>query len=232
VEKERIVHFVGKKAFNIEGLGPKIIEQLINEGLVNSVADLFKLTKGDLEPLERFAEKSAQNLVAAVQGAKKIDLARFIYALGIRHAGEETALALAGHFGSLQKIREASLADLESIDDVGQVVALSVYQYFREAENQQLLDDLAKAGVKIQNQQALNSGRLSGKILVLTGVLESLTRDEAKAKIRNLGGRASESVSSKVSYLVAGQAPGSKYDKAKKLGVKIISEKDFLELIK
>jgi len=232
VEKERIVHFVGKKAFNIEGLGPKIIEQLINEGLVNSVADLFKLTKGDLEPLERFAEKSADNLVAAIQVAKKIELAKFIYALGIRHAGEETAMALAGSFGSLKKILQASIEDLESIDDVGQVVALSIYQFFREAESRKLLEDLNKAGVQVDNHITQSSKRLAGQIFVITGALKSLTRDEAKDKIRSFSGRVSESVSSKTSYLVAGQEPGSKYDKAKKLGVKIISEKEFLELIK
>ncbi|HLC64004.1 MAG TPA: NAD-dependent DNA ligase LigA, partial [Patescibacteria group bacterium] len=231
-EKEKIIHFVSKKAFNIEGLGPKIIEQLINEGLISSAAQLFKLTEGDLEPLARFAEKSARNLIDSIQASKKVSLAKFIYGLGIRHAGESTAVSLASHFGSLAKIGSAKRAELESIRDIGRVVAESIFDYFQNSENQKLLAELKEAGVTVSNVESHPSGRLKGETFVLTGSLESLTRDEAKDKIRQAGGQVSESVGKKTGYLVAGDKPGSKYDKAKKLGVAIISEKELLNIIK
>ncbi|MBU1131355.1 NAD-dependent DNA ligase LigA [Patescibacteria group bacterium] len=230
VEREKINHFVSKAGFNIEGLGPKIVEQLINEGLVTDAADLFKLTEGDLEPLERFAEKSAKNLVESIQSVKEIELAKFINALGIRHVGEETAIALAHQFGSLTKLESADLEELESIRDIGGVVAKSIYEYFRDRESQNFLKKLENVGVQVSSSK-VQSGKLSGKTFVLTGSLESLPRDEAKDKIRSLGGQISESVSQKTDYVVAGDEPGSKFDKAKKLGVKIISEKEFLKLI-
>jgi len=229
-EKEKINHFVSKKAFAIEGLGPKIIEQLINEGLVSSPADLFKLTEGDLQPLERFAEKSSRNLIDSIQSAKKISLAKFIYALGIRHAGEETAIALAKAFGSLDRISSAKLEDLDSIRDVGGVMAESIFGWFKSAENQKLLAELIEAGVEVARVKAV-SGKLSGKTFVLTGSLESLTRDQAKEKIRKAGGAVSESIGKKTDYLVAGAEPGSKLAKAEKLGVAVIAEKEFLDLV-
>ena len=232
VEKERLIHFVSKKAFNIDGLGPKIIEQLINEGLLISPADLFKLTPGDLKPLERFAEKSAQNLVEAIQGAKKIELAKFIYALGIRHVGEETAIQLANYFGSLKKIQEASFEELESINDVGTVVAQSICDFFHDKDHLKLLEELENIGVHVSYIVDRVSKRLNGKSFVLTGTLKSLSRDEVKDKIRQAGGQVSSSVSKKTDYVVVGEEPGSKYNKAKQLGVKIISEKEFLELLK
>ena len=229
-EKERIIHFVSKKAFDIDGLGPKIIEQLINEGLVSSPADLFKLTEGDLKPLERFAEKSARNLIDSIRSAKKISLAKFIYALGIRHAGEETGVALANSFGSLGRISSAKLEELDSLRDVGEIMAESIFGWFQSAENQKLLARLKEAGVEISDVQAA-SGKLSGKTFVLTGSLESLTRDQAKEKIRKAGGVVSESIGKKTDYLVAGAEPGSKLAKAEKLGVAVIAEKEFLDLV-
>ena len=232
VEKEKIIHFVSKKAFNIEGLGPKIIEQLINEGLIASAADLFNLTEGDLEPLERFAEKSAQNLITAIQASKQNSLPKFIYALGIRHVGEETAIDLAGRFGSLEKIKSASLAELEAIKDIGGVIARSLYDFFQNRDNLDFLDKLKTAGAEPVKARVKKSGKLAGQTFVLTGSLDSLTRDEAADKIRLAGGDVSASVSQKTDYLVAGAEPGSKFAKAKKLGVKIIDEKEFLNLLK
>jgi len=232
VEQEKIIHFVGKAGFNIEGLGPKIIEQLINEGLVADAADLFSLTKGDLEPLERFAEKSAGNSIMAIQTAKKISLAKFINALGIRHVGEATAVELADNFGSLPKLQAAGFAELEAIKDIGGIMAKSIYDYFRDKDNQHFLKKLAAAGINIASAKLPVQGKLNGQVFVLTGTLKALERSVAKEKIRSWGGAVSESVSRKTDYLVAGESPGSKYEKAKQLGIKIITEKEFLNLLK
>lgn len=231
VNKEKIIHFVSKGAFNIEGLGPSIVEQLINEGLINDAADLFKLTEGDLLPLQRFAEKSAGNLVQSISQSKKIELPKFIYALGIRHVGEETAFSLARHFQTLTKIKQAVLADFSSIKDIGEVVARSLSDYFQNRANQKFLEKLTAVGAQVLSAKIKITGKLFGHTFVLTGALASLSRNEAKEKIRQAGGEVAEAVSKKTDYLVAGFEPGSKYDKAKQLGVKIISEKEFLELL-
>jgi len=232
LEIKKIMHFVSKKAFDIEGLGGKIIEQLVNEGLISNAADLFKLTKGDIEPLERFAEKAADNLIQSIEESKNVTLSRFIYALGIRHVGEETAVDLANYFGTLQKLISAPQERLESIPDVGNIVAKSIYEYFDDSKNQKFVQDLIKSGVKIEEVKIKRHQPLKGKIIVLTGTLESLTRDDAKAKIRSLGGDVSSSVSKNTDFVVVGTEPGSKYGKAKKLGVKIIKEKEFSKIIK
>lgn len=230
--RERLIHFVSRRAFDIEGMGDKIAEQLINEGLVKDPADLFSLTAGDLEPLARFAEKSAQNLVEAIRSRKKINLARFIYALGIRHVGEETALALAHHFHALDKLQQITHEDLQKVPDIGPVVADSIFKWFNEKKNQALLKKFSDAGLQVENEKGINvSGHLAGLSFVLTGELKSLTRDQAKDLIRANSGIVSESVSKKTSYVVAGDKPGSKYDKAKSLGVKILDEAGFKKLI-
>lgn len=232
VEQEKIVHFVSKKAFNMDGLGPKIIGALINAGLINSAADLFKLKAGDVAPLERFAEKSSTKLIESIQGATKISLARFIYALGIRHAGEETAVDLAKHFGSLDKLANASQEEIEALPRLGGVMAKSIHQYFNNPVNKKFLEELKQGGVQILAPEAKQqSAKLAGQTFVLTGGLEKLTRDSAKEKIRAWGGEVSESVSKKTGYVVVGSEPGSKYDKAKKLGIKILSEDEFLDLL-
>ena len=232
VEKEKIVHFVSRKAFDIEGLGPKIIEQLINEGLIGSAADLFKLTADDLEPLARFAEKSAGNLVEALSKSKKISLAKFIYSLGIRHVGEETAIALAEQFGSVAKIKKTSLAELAEVEDIGEETAKSLRDYFNSPATIKFLQDLEKAGVKPFFIKTDKSAKLNGQVFVLTGGLDNFTRDEAKNLIRKNGGEVSSAVSKQTDYVVAGTDPGSKYDKAKKLGIRILTEKDFSEMFK
>lgn len=248
-QRERIKHFVSKKGFDINGLGPKIINQLMDEGLISDPADIFSLTEGDLIPLERFGEKSAANLVEAIAKSKKIPLAKFIYALGIRHIGEETAQLLAaeiknqeGHHPHLPKIKikellnyfqKLSLEDLQHIQDIGPVVGKSIYDWFRDKRNLKLLQELDKAGLQIQIPKLKTfTPKLQDKTFVLTGQLESMTREEAKAKIRALGGDVSSSVAKTTDFVVVGQKPGSKYDKAKKLGVKIIKEREFLEMIK
>lgn len=231
-QRRQIYHFVSKKAFDIEHLGPKIIDRLIDEGLIRDAADIFTLTQGDIEPLERFAEKSAQNLIEAIEGAKKIPLAKFIYALGIRHVGEETAIDLANYFGSLEKIKKASLEELQNIQDIGPIVGKSIYDWFQKKENIKFLEKLEKYGVKIEAPKMKISKKLVGKTFVLTGELASMTRDEAKEKIRSLGGNVSESVSKKTDFVVVGANPGSKYEKAKQLNIKIIDEKEFLKIVK
>jgi DNA ligase (NAD+) len=230
--KEKLYHFVSKKAFEIDGLGPKIIDHLWQNDLVKNPADIFSLKKEDLESLERFAEKSASNIISAIEKSKHISLSRFIFGLGIRHVGEETAFALARRFGTLEKIKKASLEQINAVQDIGDVVAKSLYDFFQDEKNLKLVDNLEKAGVKIIPEHIKHKQTLSGKTFVLTGSLSVMTRDDAKAKIRDLGGDVSSSVSKETDFVVAGSEPGSKYDKAKKLGVKIIDEKEFLRMIK
>ncbi len=229
--RRELYHFVSKGAFDIEGLGPKIIDQLMDEGLIRDAADIFSLKEGDLVPLERFAEKSARNLIQAINKSRRISLARFIYSLGIRHVGEETAVDLANHFGSLEKLEKASLEELESIPDIGQIVAQSIYDYFHNEQNRRFIQRLIESGIEIIKPQPIKK-TLKGKTFVLTGTLSSLTREEAKAKIRARGGDVSSTVSKNTDFVVCGENPGSKYEKAKKLGVKIIGEKEFLKMLK
>jgi len=237
--REIIRHFVSKPAFNIEGLGPKIIDRFLDEGLISDAANIFELNEGDIAGLERFGEKSAQNIVSEIQDRKKIPLCRFIYALGILQVGEETAVALARYFPVsrikelIKKYRSLSLENLQEIPDVGPKVAQSIYNWFYNERNIKFLEKLEKFGIKIESikYQTANS-KLKEKTLVFTGELESMSREEAKEKARDLGGDVSESVSKKTDYIVVGSEPGSKYEKAKKLGVKIIDEKEFLNLLK
>jgi len=232
-QHEGLRHFISKKALNIDGMGPKILEQLAKADLVKDPADLFDLKESDLEPLERFAELSAVNLVKAIQAAKEVPLARFIYALGIRHVGEETAIDLAERFGSLEKIMKASLEELEAMHDVGSVVAKSIYEFFQDKQNQGLVKKLISKGVTLKSPQRIfKKTGLTGKSLVVTGSLDSMSREEAKERIRAAGGKWISSVSKNTDYLIVGAEPGSKYNKAKKLGVKIVSEKEFLRLLK
>jgi DNA ligase (NAD+) len=199
---------------------------------VQTPADLFDLKEGDVAVLERFAQKSASNLINSIQSHRKISLPKFIFALGIRNVGEQTAIDLAEHFGSVEKIRSAKLEDFDAISDIGPVVSKSIFEWFGDKDNLKYLEKLENA-VEIKNERkSASQGRLSGKTFVLTGTLESLARDDAKAKIRQLGGDVSESVSKKTDFVIAGQEAGSKLQKAESLGVKILSEKEFLNLIK
>jgi len=246
VEKENIIHFVSKKGFNIDGMGEKIVEHLMSEGLISSVADIFELTTGDLEPLERFAEKSAQNLVESIEKSKTIEFPKFLYALGIRHAGEETAVLIQRNLkkviGDIRDIRDIisefpkiGIEDWLTIKGIGEKSAESLVVWFNDKNNLNLLVKMEDLGVKVEMGEMGKKGereKLVGKTFVLTGELPNFTRDEAKDMIRSAGGDISSSVSKKTDYVVAGVSPGSKYDKAKTLGVKIIGEAEFKKIIK
>ncbi len=239
--REEIYHFVSRGAFNIEGLGPKIIDRFLDEGLIADVADIFTIQKGDVAVLERFGEKSAQNLIDEIREKRTVTLARFLYSLGIVHVGEETARTLAFQLhargvkmsvADVQKQMEHfSLEELQNIPDIGPVVAKSIYDWFRDLRHRTLLKKMDENGVAILAARAQGPRPLAGQSFVLTGTLESLSRDAAKEKIRALGGDANESVSKKTSYVVAGAEPGSKLEKAQKLGVKVLDEKEFLKML-
>lgn len=228
--REYLYFFVSKRAFDIERVGPKIIDQLVLAGLVSTPADLFDLKEGDLIPLERFEEKSAGNIIKAIEISKDIPLARFIYALGIRHVGEETAADLAQYFGSIDNIENASEDDIKNIPDVGPVVAKEIVSWFKNRRNRNFVRTLGEKGVRVEKPEHVGA-KLKGKIFVFTGIFEKLTRQEAERKVRMLGGDPSRSVSGQTDYVVVGENPGSKYDKAKELNIEIISEEKFLKLI-
>lgn len=233
VKRKAVYHFASRKAFDIEGLGPQTIDQLMEAGLIRDSADLFYLKKEDLLNLPRFADKSAENTVNAISSKKKVALDKFIYSLGIEHVGEETAFALARKFRNLDNIKRADLDMLRNVPDIGPIVGESIYDWFAKPYNQKLLDKFRKAGVIVSEEKMTKeSTRLSGKTFVITGSLESMTRDEAKDRVRELGGDISSSVSKNTNYVVVGSEPGSKYNDAVRLGVKILSEKEFLKLVK
>lgn len=261
VELESIIHFVSRKGFDIVGLGEKIVEQLMNEGLIADVADIFELTLGDLKPLERFAEKSAQNLIEAIEKSKKISLEKFLYALGIRYVGEETAVLIAGAISKFQisnlkfqindqisnaqkihtledvikyfpKITKEAWLDIKGI---GEKSAESLVEWFGSKENVELLRRMLASGIEVKisdETDKIKNAKLAGLTFVLTGELVNFTRDEAKDMIRKSGGDVSSSVSKKTDYVVAGENAGSKLAKARELGVKVISEEEFEKLIK
>lgn len=231
--REAIRHYASRKALDIEGLGDKVVQLLVEQGLVSTIADLYHLRVSDLLPLERMAEKSASNLVAAIDASRQPVLHRFIYALGIREVGEATAKALASHFGSLEALMVAEEQPLQQVEDVGPVVAAHVRQFFSEPHNQQIIQGLAEAGVQWQSAErtARAESPLNGKKVVLTGTLSQMTRDQAKESLEALGAKVVGSVSAKTDYLVAGEAAGSKRDKAEKLQVEILDEDEFLQLL-
>ncbi len=232
IKREGIYHFVSRRAFNIEGIGPKIIDQLIEAALIKDPGDLFYLTKEDLLNLDRFGEKSAENTITSIQSRKNISLAKFIYALGIGHVGEETAIALANKFNKIDELRSSNKDALEKINDIGPIVANSIHVWFQNPYNIKLLDKLTKAGISTTKMAGPRVNEfINDKTFVLTGSLDAISRDEAKDKIRNLGGKVSDSVSKTTNYVIAGSDAGSKLDKATKLGVKVIGEKEFLEML-
>jgi DNA ligase (NAD+) len=194
------------------------------------VADLFTLEESDLSGLERFGAKSAENIVSSIASHKKISLWRFIYSLGILHVGEQTAQDVANHFGTLEKIIEASPDNINTIENIGPVVSRSLHDFFKQKENLNLVKKLLKNGVVIEKAKVIKGGKFAGQTFVLTGSLSSMSRDEAKVKITSQGGKVSSSVSKNTSYVVAGDESGSKYTDAQKLGVRILSEKEFLSI--
>ncbi len=232
--KESIRHFASKGAMDIDGLGEKLIDQLVEKGLIKSYADLYFLTFDQLKNLERMGEKSAQNLLEAIDKSRNVPLDRFLYALGIRHVGEHIARVLANHFRSLDKIKNASEDELMAIHEIGPQVAKSIVQFFSEKRNLETLKKLFDGGVRIQEPQAEAGAdnRFAGMTFVFTGALERFTRDEAERLVEERGGRAASSVSRKTTYVVAGPGAGSKLARARELGIPVISEKEFLEMLK
>lgn len=230
-QRRRFQHFVGKHAYDIEGMGLKTVDLLMDEGLLTSYADIFSLTEGDLLGLEGFAELSARNLIASIAKRKRVSLDRFLIGLSIPQVGEETARDIAAHFRTLEKIRSATIEELQSIEGVGGIVASSVHSWFRDSENIATLTHLL-AQVTVQKADARVQGSLTGKTFVLTGTLPTLSREQAAELIRARGGSVTGSVSKKTDYVVAGDEPGSKLLKAEQLGVVVLSETSFLELVK
>ena len=228
--KESLKFFGSRGAMDIEGLGEKLIDQLVDRGLVKDLADLYSLKKEKLAGLERMAEKSAQNLLDALGRSKEASLARFLNALGIRHVGEATAKLLADHFGDLSNIMGASEEKLTEVREIGPEVAKSIARFFAQKENRKVIEKLLKAGIRLQTEPK-RKGRLSGSTFVLTGALEGMSRSEAQQRIEILGGRVASGVSRSMTYVVVGSDPGSKLKRAKELEIPILEEKEFLKLI-
>lgn len=231
--KEALKHFVSRKAMDIDGVGDKLIEQLVDRELLHTPADLFRLDKITLMRLERMGEKSAQNALNSLEKSKKTTLARFIFALGIRDVGEATALNLSNYFKTLDAIRNADQEQLKEVQDIGEVVAMRVYLFWQEAHNVSVVEDLLAQGIHWDTieQQEISDNPLKGKSVVLTGTLTKMSRDQAKAYLQQLGCKVSGSVSSKTDYLIAGEKAGSKLSKAQELGIQVLSEDEFLTLV-
>ncbi|MEA2020306.1 MAG: NAD-dependent DNA ligase LigA, partial [Patescibacteria group bacterium] len=231
--RERLTHFASRQAMDIEGIGEKVAEQLIEENLVKNIADLYKLTKKDLAKLDRFAEKSAQNLVSEIRKSKEASLPNFLYALGIPLVGQHKAEVLAKNFSTLNEIKHATKDDLEKIHEIGPEVAESISKFFSNKKNQKVLKKLESAKINLNNPYAIAKEQpLKGDKFVFTGTLEAWTRNEAERLVKKLGGRAISSVSGETDYLVKGKSPGSKLQKAQKEKVKIIDEEEFKNLVK
>lgn len=229
--KERLRYFAGRAQMDIEHLGPALIEQLVDAGLVRNFADLYRLREDQLIGLERMAEKSAANVIDSIEKSKAQPLSRLIAALGIRHIGTESAEILVDRLGSLNALMQTDLEKLETIDQIGPVIAKSVYKYFRNEDNRKVIEELLAAGLKAAAPRKKRTDRLAGKTFVITGTLENFSRSQAEETIKQAGGKTFSSVSKKTDYVLAGKEPGSKLDKASKLGVEIINEKQFLEML-
>jgi DNA ligase (NAD+) len=221
----QISHFVSKKAMNIDGLGKSIVEQLVSKGLIENVADLYTLTIGDISPLEGFGDKSATNIIESIEKSKSVLLQKFLFALGIHHVGEETAVILAEYFESLENILQADKEEFETLHDVGPRVAASLFEYFHDEEKKELVDNLIKNGIVIKQvykKSNIKNKKYEGKTFVITGSFEGVSRDEIKENIRQLGGKVSGSVSKNTDYVLAGEKAGSKLKKAEDLGIDIV----------
>jgi DNA ligase (NAD+) len=228
--KEHIRHFASRGAMDIEGLGEKISARLFDEKLIADPADLYFLTQEQLVALDRQAEKSVQNLLSSISRSKHPPLDKFIYALGIRHVGERTAKILTSNFGSVENLMTAGVEDLTSIQEIGPEIAQSIVEFFSEPRNQSVIKKFFQAGVSPQKKAASVGGELTGKSFVFTGTLEKMSRNDAKTLVEKAGGTVLSGVTGKTAYVVAGSDPGSKLDKAGKLGIRVISEVDFLKL--
>jgi DNA ligase (NAD+) len=231
--KQAILHFAQRRAVEVEGLGDKLVEQLVDAGIINTLPDLYRLGLSSLAALDRMAEKSAQNIVDALQKSKQTTLPRFLFGLGIRHIGEATAKALASHFGKLDAIMDATPEQLLEVADVGPIVAQSVRTFFDQPHNREVVEQLRACGLTWAEGEpaAIAPKPLAGKTFVITGTLPTLSRDEAKDLLEAAGAKVAGSVSKKTSYLVAGAEAGSKLDKARELGIDILDEAGLKELL-
>ncbi len=229
--KGSILHYASKKAMDIEGLGKSLVDQLVEKKLIKSIPDIYFLDFEKVMSLERMGKKSTENLFEEIEKSKKREFHRLIYGIGIRYVGEKTARILAEKFKSMENLMKANMDELMAINEIGEVVANSVVNFFKDEKNRKMIEDLKRAGVNMEGRYESASGNLSGLTFVFTGTLSSMSRNEAKEKIESLGGKVTSSVSKKTSFVVVGKDPGSKYEKAKSLGVKIIDEKEFLKLI-
>jgi DNA ligase (NAD+) len=229
--KERLRYFAGRDQMDIENIGPAIIDRLVDKKIVKDFADLYSLDVKQLAELERMAEKSAQNVVDALEKSKSQPLDRLIAALGIRHVGGQNAEILAEHFGSIEAIKKAAIEKLTEIEQIGPVLAKSIYEYFHDSTNLKVIDKLIAAGINPKQKQTKQSDKLAGKTFVVTGTLENFSRAQIEQTIKQNGGKVLSSVSKKTNFLLAGTEPGSKLDKAQQLGVKVINEKQFLQMI-
>lgn len=228
---QAIIHFASRRAMDIDGLGDKLIEQLVGKGLINNVSDLYGLQQTQLACLERMAEKSASNIISALNNSKKTTLDRFLYALGIREVGDATARSLANHFGNLSAIQSATQEALEDVADVGPIVAKHIVTFFSQTHNQEVINNLLTAGVHWPDVEVKAEQPLRGKIFVITGTLKGMKREEVKQRLLALGAKVSGSVSKKTDYVIVGSDPGSKAEKARKLEVEILDEAGFLSLL-
>jgi DNA ligase (NAD+) len=230
--KESIRHFASRRAADIQGLGEKLVDQLVDKGLVKRISDIYRLKKEQLVALERMGEKSAQNLLDQIERSKGMSLARLIYALGIRYVGEHLAEVLAQHFRSIDELAEASYEELVAIPEIGPRIAQSIVDFFRNEDNRKLIEELKAAGIDPRSEPPTGEGApLSGKTFVFTGRLSSFTREEARRLVESLGGRVASSVSRRVDYLVVGEDPGSKLERARQLGIPTLNEEEFKKLV-
>jgi len=229
--KERLKYFAGRGQMDIENLGPALIDQLIEKGLVSNFADLYTLSESQLAGLERMAEKSAANVINAIEQSKTRQLWRLIAALGIRHIGNQSAQILAEHFGSLNALMTVGEEELAEIDQIGPTMAKSIYEYFNDPENRSVIEQLIAAGVKLEQPKIRRSEKLAGKTIVVTGTLEHFSRQHIKQAIRQAGGKSSSSISKKTDFVLAGENPGSKLVKARKLGIEVIDENQFMKMM-
>jgi DNA ligase (NAD+) len=229
--RESLLHFASRGVMNIEGLGEAVVQQLLDRGLVHSVADLYSLKKEDLIALDRFAEKSTEALLEEIDRSRKSGLARVLMGLGIRFVGERTAELLAQEFGSIEALESATAEELERVEEVGPRISQAILEFFAQPTNRELVERLKKIGVEMTAEKKQRSAQLAGLTFVLTGTLPTLTRDEAKRMIEAAGGKTASSVSKKTSYVVAGEEAGSKLDKALKLKVPVLDEAGLLALL-
>jgi DNA ligase (NAD+) len=229
-----LLHWASRKAMKIDGLGERLVDQLVEKGFVKDVSDLYGLTQDQLEDLERMGPKSAENLLKQIDASRSLEFWRLLFGLGIRHVGERTAQILAREFGSIERLEQASKEELEQVHEVGPKLAESIYEFLKQPENRALIERLQHAGLPMQSDEPVAPKapqRFAGKTFVLTGTLDGVSRDEAAALIEERGGRVSSSVSKKTSYVLAGKDPGSKLDKARELGVEILDQQQFVRML-